>query len=206
MTAAAAPPSAAHVHEYPTFGLPSGSVRGFLSVLICSFFWIVLLLPAEKAVTAPLGHFFLLTLVFMAFASHPLQDARVHMLPWVMRLLFVGGSAAAVALAVFHSSHQAAARLTPNPNDVAQWPVLLGCLAGGFGVALFLRFVIGRRSELFMTLRAWVGVIAMLLLLVETILQFVIVPELTEKPSQEVLKVWEGGLIAIVAGYFGSRA
>lgn len=157
MTAAAAPPSAAHVHEYPTFGLPSGSVRGFLSVLICSFFWIVLLLPAEKAVTAPLGHFFLLTLVFMAFASHPLQDARVHMLPWVMRLLFVGGSAVAVALAVFHSSHQAAARLTPNPNDVAQWPVLLGCLAGGFGVALFLRFVIGRRSELFMTLRVGRG-------------------------------------------------
>ena len=33
------------LQEYPTFGLPWGSVRGFLSVLICSFFWIVLLLP-----------------------------------------------------------------------------------------------------------------------------------------------------------------
>ena len=130
---AAAPPAADHAHEYPTFGLPSGSVRGFLSVLICSFFWIVLLLPADWAITVPLGHFFLLTLVFMAFASHPLPEARVHMLPWVMRVLFVGGSVAAVALAVFQSTHLAAARLTPNPADVTQWPVLLGCLAGGCG-------------------------------------------------------------------------
>ena len=203
---AAAPPAADHAHEYPTFGLPSGSVRGFLSVLICSFFWIVLLLPADWAITVPLGHFFLLTLVFMAFASHPLPEARVHMLPWVMRVLFVGGSVAAVALAVFHSTHLAAARLTPNPADVTQWPVLLGCLAGGFGVALFLRFVTGRRSEFFMTVRAWVGVVAVLLLLAETLLQFAIMPTLTEKPSPDALQVWEGVLIAAVAGYFGSRA
>ena len=203
---AAPPPAAAHAREYPTFGLPSGSVRGFLSVLICSFFWIVLLLPADWAITVPLGHFFLLTLVFMAFASHPLPEARVHMLPWVMRVLFVGGSVAAVALAVFHNTHLAAARLTPNPADVTQWPVLLGCLAGGFGVALFLRFVMGRRSEFFMTVRAWVGVVAVLLLLAETLLQFAILPTLTEKPSPEALQVWEGVLIAAVAGYFGSRA
>ena len=203
---AAPPPAADHAHEYPTFGLPSGSVRGFLSVLICSFFWIVLLLPADWAITVPLGHFFLLTLVFMAFASHPLPEARVHMLPWVMRVLFVGGSAVAVALAVFHSTHLAAARLTPNPAEVTQWPVLLACLAGGFGVALFLRFVTGRRSEFFMTVRAWVGVVAVLLLLAETLLQFAILPTLTEKPSPDALKVWEGVLIAAVAGYFGSRA
>ena len=206
MTAPAAPPAATHAHEYPTFGLPSGSVRGFLSVLICSFFWVVLLLPADRAVTVPLGHFFLLTLVFMAFASHPLPEAHTHTLPWLMRVLFVGGSAGALALAVYHSSHLAAARLTPSPDDVTQWPVLLGCLAGGFGVALFLRFVMGRRSEFFMTVRAWVGVVAVLLLLAETLLQFAILPTLTEKPSPDALKVWEGVLIAAVAGYFGSRA
>ena len=59
--------------SYPTvyqpFGLPIGSVRGFLSLLICSFFWIVLLQP--EPIAPPLGHFFLLTLVFLAFASNP---------------------------------------------------------------------------------------------------------------------------------------
>jgi hypothetical protein len=194
--------------EYPTFGLPSGSVRGILSVLICSFFWIVLLLPPDSTFTSPLGHFFLLTLVFLAFASHPLPgaEARTHMLPWLLRVLFVGGSIAVVGFAVFKDPSQTARRLTPAADQIAQWPVLLGCLAGGFGVALFLRFVLGRHSELFMTLRAWVGVLAMLLLLVETLLQFLILPNMTDPPNPEALKIWEGVVIAAVAGYFGSRA
>ena len=56
-----------------------------------------------------------------------------------------------------------------------------------------------------MTIRAWFGVVAMLLLLVETILQFLVLPGLAEK-NMEALQVWEGILIAVVAGYFGSRA
>jgi hypothetical protein len=202
--ATAAPTATGHVQEYPTFGLPSGSVRGFLSVLICSFFWIVLLFPPESDIKAPLGHFFLLTLVFMAFASHPFLDAKAHLLPWLMKLLFVGGSAAVVAWAVYQNPSLTAARLTPNPAEIAQWPVLLGCLAGGFGFSLFLRFVLGRHSHLFMTLRAWVGVIAMLLLFVETILQFLVLPGIPDK-NPEALKAWEGILITFVAAYFGAR-
>jgi hypothetical protein len=198
-------PAAAPVQEYPTFGLPSGSVRGFLSVLICSFFWIVLLLPADTQVKAPLAHFFLLTLVFMSFASQPFLDMRAHLLPWLMKLLFVGGSAVALGYAIYRDTHLAATRLTPAESDITQWPVLLGCFAGGFGISLFLRFVLGRHNKFFMTLRAWVGVIAMLLLFVETILQFLVLPGITEK-NQEALKAWEGIIVATVAAYFGSRA
>lgn len=196
-------PAAPHVQEYPTFGLPAGSVRGILSVLICSFFWVVLLLPNPPH--APLGHFFLLTLVFLAFASNPMHGHRTHLLPWLLRILFVGGSVAAVAVAVAQNPQVASARLTPNAQEIGQWPVLLGCLAGGFGTALFLRFALGRHRELFMTIRAWVGVIAILLLFVETILQFLVLPTMAEK-NPETLKVWEGVLIAAVAGYFGARA
>jgi hypothetical protein len=142
-------------------------VRGILSVLICSYFWILLMFPAESTIRAPLGHFFLLTLVFLAFASHPFQD-RQHFLPWLMRVLFVGGSTVAVAFAIYNNPEAAAKRLTPNAEDVVQWPALLGCLAGGFAVALFLRFLLGRHSPMFITLRAWVGVIAILLLLGRT--------------------------------------
>jgi hypothetical protein len=199
------PAPTGHVQEYPTFGLPSGSVRGFLSVLICSFFWIVLLYPANTEIKAPLGHFFLLTLVFMAFASQPFLDVKAHLLPWLMKLLFVGGSTVVVVVAFVRDPALAAARLTPNATDISQWPVLLGCFAGGFGVALFLRFVLGRHSQLFMTLRAWVGVIAMLLLFVETILQFLVLPGMTDV-NQNAMKVWEGIIIAAVAAYFGARA
>jgi hypothetical protein len=193
--------------EFNPYGLPMGTVRGFLSVLICSYFWILLLQPDGSTLVAPLGHFFLLTLVFLAFASHPLQEARTSaFLPWLMRVIFVGGSAAVVAYVAFWHPDRLATRLTPNPDDMAQWPVLLGCLAGGFGVALFARFILGRNNALFLTLRAWIGVIAMLLLIFETLFQFVILPNLSDKPSVTAMEIWEGILIAAVAAYFGSRA
>ena len=194
--------------EMHPYGLPMGTVRGILSVLICSFFWIFLLVPdsAGTLQKAPLGHFFLLTLVFLAFASHPLQDARTAFLPWLMRVIFVGGSVVVLAYVAWKDPARLASRLTPSPEDVAQWPTLLACLAGGFGVALFVRFVLGRRSTIFQTFRAWLGVIAGLLLVFETFFQFVIIPNLSDKPSVEAMKVWEGILIAVVAAYFGSRA
>ena len=193
--------------EFHPYGLPMGTVRGFLSVLICLFFWILLLYPGENAPVAPLGHFFLLTLVFLAFASHPFHEARTSaFLPWLMRVVFVGGSAVVLGIVAYQHPERLATRLTPNPSDMAMWPVLLACLAGGFGTALFLRFVLGRRSPIFQTIRAWVGVIAMLLLLFETVFQFVIIPNMSDKPDPEAMKVWEGILIATVAAYFGSRA
>jgi hypothetical protein len=203
-TAPAPAPAPAAPQEFHTFGLPPGSVRGILSVLICSYFWILFLFPAESTIRAPLGHFFLLTLVFLAFASNPFQDKQ-HFLPWLMKILFVGGSVVAVAFAIYSNPHAAAVRLSPDPKDVEQWPALLGCLAGGFAVALFLRFVLGRHSPMFITLRAWVGVLAILLLLGETVFQYMIVPNI-DPVSQNALKVWEGTLIASVAAYFGARA
>jgi hypothetical protein len=191
--------------EFHPYGLPMGTVRGFLSVLICSFFWIVLLYPGENP-PHPLAHFFLLTLVFLAFASHPHEAHTTHFLPWLMRLLFVGGSIAVVAFVAVKDPHRLAERLTPVPGEVAQWPVLLGCLAGGFGLALTVRSFLGRNNELFQTVRAWVGVLAMLLLLFETLFQFVILPSMSDRLTLDVLKIWEGVLIAIVAMYFGSRA
>jgi hypothetical protein len=197
--------------EYLPYCLPMGTVRGFLSVLICSFFWIFLLMgnpaPGDPTPKAPLGHFFLLTLVFLAFASHPIEAMRTSaILPLIMRLIFVGGSIAVLIYIAVTDMQRLSSRLTPDAADIPQWPVLLGCLAGGFGVALAIRFILGRRSPMFMTLRAWVGVIAMLLLLFETIFQFVILPNMSDKPSMEVMQVWEGILIAVVAAYFGSRA
>jgi hypothetical protein len=198
--------AAAHLEPQP-YGLPMGTVRGFLSVLICSFFWLVLLLNTDPPPKAPLGHFFLLTLVFLAFASHPIQELRLNaFLPWLMRVIFVGGSAAVLLFVAIQDPNRIASRLTPDAGQITQWPVLLGCLAGGFGVALMTRWVLGRNSQIFWTLRAWVGVLAMLLLLFETIFQFVILPRLSDQPSVDVLKVWEGILIALVAAYFGSRA
>jgi hypothetical protein len=178
-----------------------------MSVLICSFFWIILLLPEPQAVRAPLAHFFLLSLVFLAFASrhHP-DDTQSRLLPWVMRALFVGGSAAVIAYVAVKDPDRLTLRLTPNAAEIHQWPALLAAFAGGFGGGLFLRFVLGRRNPLYMTLRGWVGVIAMLVLITETVIQFVVIPSLSERPGPDNLQVWETTVVAITAAYFGTRA
>ncbi len=189
------------------FGLPQGTVRGFLSVLICSFFWIVLLLPQATPTTIPLGHFFLLTLVFLAFASNPhMADLNLPVLPWLMRLLFVGGSVAVIAYVGYTDFPRLTSRLTPPMAQITQWPMLLGTLSIGFAVGLVLRSLLGLRSRAFQSFRAWIGVLAMFALVLETLIQFVIIPNLNEQPDPNKLQVWEGVLVALVAGYFGSRA
>lgn len=191
------------------YGLPMGTVRGFMSLLICSFFWIFLLLPegSGQPPTAPLGHFFLLTLVFMAFASHqhtnPTEGSEF--LPWVIRILFVFGSIGVVAYTAATHPDRLAGRLTPNASEIGQWPVLLGTLSAGFAAGLLSRKLLGRHNELFMTLRGWTGIIATLLLIAETVFQFAIRPSLSEPPSDAAMKVWEGVIIAFVAAYFGTR-
>jgi hypothetical protein len=194
-------------YEYHPFGLPMGSVRGFMSVLICSFFWIVLLLPDAQAVKPPLAHFFLLTLVFLAFASHPgrSSDEPTPLLPWLMRVIFVGGSAAVIGYVAWAHPDRLNVRLTPDKEEITQWPIQLATLAGGFGVGLFMRFVLGRNGPPFQTGRAWVGVIAMLMLVTETVIQFLVLPN-TARQDPNSLQVWEGIVTAFVACYFGMRA
>ena len=194
-------------YEYHPFGLPMGSVRGFMSVLICSFFWIVLLLPDAQAVKPPLAHFFLLTLVFLAFASHPGRsaDEPAPFLPWLMRVIFVGGSVAVIGYVAWAHPDRLNVRLTPDKEEITQWPIQLATLAGGFGVGLFMRFVLGRNSPPFQTGRAWVSVIAMLLLIAETVIQFLVLPNSAPRDPNS-LKVWEGIVTATVAAYFGMRA
>lgn len=193
--------------EYHPFGLPMGTVRGFISVLICSFFWIVLLLPEGQEIKAPIAHFFLLTLVFMAFASHPGRsaDEPTPFLPWLMRVLFVGGSVAVVAYVAYSHPDRLSQRLTPKMEEVAQWPTQLATLAGGFAVGLFMRFALGRNSPPFQTMRAWVSIVAMLLLVGETVLQFLILPNSAPRDPNSLI-VWEGVVTAAVAVYFGMRA
>jgi len=177
-------------------------------VLICSFFWIVLLLPSMTPTTIPIAHFFLLTLVFLAFASNPhVTDLSLPVLPWLMRFLFVGGSVAVIAYIGYTDPARLSQRLTPNPAEITQWPALLGALSFGFAGGLFLRYVMGPHSRTFQSIRAWIGVLAMLCLIAETVIQFAIIPNMNDLPDPaKGLRIWEATLVSLVAAYFGTRA
>jgi hypothetical protein len=192
------------------FGLPTGSVRGILSLLICGFFWVTMLLPppaGEEVVRPLLAHFFLLGLVLMAFANHPTVTDRntAPFLPWVLRLAFVGGSIGVVVYAAVTDPARLQQRLTPNPDEVKLWWIpFLACMAGGFAFGLLLRFVLGRGSLVFRSIRAWLSVVGMVMLAVELVLVLGVLQATGD--AADFLRYWQCVEVVLVAAYFGTRA
>ena len=193
------------------FGLPIGTVRGFFSLLICGFFWLIMLWPNQEGappIKAVLGHFFLLALVFMAFASHPAGGnvpGKMPFLPWLLRFLFIGGSIAVVVLAWYKDPGLLKTRLTPDSVEFAEWwmPYLI-TMAVGFGFGLFLRFTLGRQNQVFLTIRSWLSVLGMILLCVEYAL-FLGYASAENKPV-DFFRYWQAIELVIVSAYFGTRA
>ncbi|MGL4423505.1 MAG: hypothetical protein ACRCZF_22805 [Gemmataceae bacterium] len=188
------------------FGLPTGSVRGIFSILICSFFWLTLLWPGDHPVRALLAHFFMLGLVLMAFASHPtvIERGTSPFIPWLLRVIFVGVSVGVVLYVGFKDLEILKTRLTPDPVEVKEWwTIFLGMMALGFTLGIFLRWVLGRQSHLFRSLRAWLSIVGMIMLVIE----FVLVLGLTSSEAKplEMIRAWQCAEIAVVTAYFGTR-
>jgi hypothetical protein len=188
------------------FGLPAGSVRGFLSVLICGFFWIVLLVPGEAAKPL-LAHFFLLSLVFMAFASSPsLQDPRHAVLPWFFRAIFVGVSIAVVGYAWYLHPDQIQSRLTPDPAEFKEWwMTFVGCMVGGFGAGLLIRLIFGRTNPIYLVIRSWLSVVGMVMLVIELAI-FLGIAGGDAVKMNEFLRWWQAVEVVVVSAYFGTRS
>ncbi len=191
------------------FGLPAGSVRGFLSLLICLFFWVVLLWPSNAVAKPLLGHFFMLALVLMAFASSPSAHAGnrdTSFTPWLMRILFVGGSVVVVAITLVKDPAQFSQRLTPDVEEFRNWwGTFLGVTAGGFAFGLLLRSVFGRDNPIFLTVRAWLSVVSMVMLAIELALFVAFTSSDSSKP-EAFMRYWQSFEVAAVAAYFGTRA
>ncbi|MGL6097537.1 MAG: hypothetical protein ACRC7O_17285 [Fimbriiglobus sp.] len=193
------------------FGLPMGTVRGVLSLLICGFFWAVMLWPGGTEPPRPLlAHYFMLMLVILTFSPYSkgaVADPMSRFLPWLLRFLVVAGTAGVAVLALARLGDPVALqqRVTPDPTEVSLWwvPFLLTA-AGGFAAGMFLRFVFGPTHPLFQTLRAWLSVIGMLLLVAELVFWMAIAG--AENKPDIFVHTWQGFSLAFVAAYFGTRA
>lgn len=196
-----------HTPNHP-FGLPLGTIRGVFSLLICGFFWMIILWPEQEGkppIRAVLGHFFLLALVFMAFASNPAGGKqKMSFLPWLLRVMFIVGTVGVIAFGWYRDPNLLKVRLTPDVAEFADWWLpYLATMAGGFGFGLFFRFVLGRDSHVFQTVRSWLSVVGMILLVVEYAL-FIGYASVENKPV-EFFRIWQAIELAIVAAYFGTR-
>jgi hypothetical protein len=203
VSVASAPPAVPEV-QHP-FGLPMGTVRGVLALLICGFVWLVLLWPTETKL--PLAHFFLGSMVFMAFVSHPAlpTGAGKSVAPWVLRVLFAGGSIGVVAYAVYTDWESVTKRLVPDVDEFRGWWLMfLGVTVGGFLVGRLFRLALGNANPFFQSLRAWLSVLALLMIAGEYLL-FIAFNSAADRPDA-FMHAWHGVELAAVSAYFGSRA
>lgn len=190
------------------FGLPLGSVRGFLSLLIVGFFWIVLLWPDEQRSKPLLGHYFMMALVLLTFSPYSKAGARPEdgpqFLPWILRWFTVLGTIAVISFVAVRYPDRLS-RLTPDPLEFQQWwGPFLATTAGGFAFGKGIRHLLGATTPLFTTLRSWFSVVGMLMLVLEMI--FFVAVTTTEGNTEDFAHYWQAFELAIVAAYFGTRA
>ena len=188
------------------FGLPMGTIRGVLALLICGFVWMVLLLPQQN-IKLPLAHFFLASMVFMAFVSHPgvAPVGGSHLIPWILRVVFAVGSVGVLVYAAYTNWSQATDRLQPNPAEFSEWWLTyIGVTFGGFLVGRVFRLLLGNGNMFFQTVRAWLSVLALLMMAGEFLLFIANVSD-SERRLDGFLHFWQAVQLAAVSAYFASR-
>jgi len=193
-------------------GLPAGSVRATLALIIAGLFWTLLLIPDEKAIPIPLFLYFLSAMILLFFFAHgkSISAEEGQWPPWglphgTFRVIIVLGTIAGCGLHYYLYGHFPIQRLRPQPEQLAQWPWLLVALVGGLALGWLIGRGPWRRSYVFMDLQAWVSLLAMLGLGAEIVIVLFINPSLKTDLKLD-LSTWECVLTGIVAFYFGSRS
>lgn len=202
------------VSPYPVYrqplGLPMGSIRATLSLLIVGLFLLLIALPADKPVVIPMFLYFLLAMVLVFFAAHghSIAPAGVDHPPplWLphgtLRGLMTLAFVAVVAWQWKTNPDLLIDRLTPRAEELGQWHSLLLVLAGGFLLGWVVRLSPWRNMYWFQDLRAWIALIAMLLLGAEILIRVFVNPNINDAHN---LPLTERVLVGIVSFYFGVR-
>jgi hypothetical protein len=220
----------APLYRHP-LGLPAGSVRATLTLMIVGLFWL-LQLTTDDRVPIPLYLYFLLGLVLVFFGAHghtiapassiseeTLWGSRLarqssqlagisHASPWwlprgTFRWLIFLGSLGINGWLLYSEPDRLIRRLTPESAQLEQWPALLAALVGGFGLGWLIRLGPWKRAPWFQDIQAWISLLAMLGLGAEILIRLFINPNL-ELPLN--LPLWESILVGIVSFYFGVRS
>ena len=124
-------------------------------------------------------------------------DALQGQWPWALAIAL----GVPVALAVA-SEYAFALTRRGHPLATSVWRVR-NWVAPPIAVALFLRFVLGRENQIFQTIRAWLSVVGMLMMIGE----FVLFMTMRAQPSADnFLHVWQAVQLGAVSAYFGTRA
>jgi hypothetical protein len=193
-------------------GMPAGSVRAILALIITALFWTLLLIPEEKKIPIPLFLFFNTAMVLLFFFAHGRSIAKTddQRSPWGLprgsfRFLIIVGTAAVFGLHYYLHQSLPLAKLVPQVDNPTQWTNLLIAMAAGLLSGRLIGHGPWRNSAAFMDIQAWVSLIAMLGLAAEIIFLLFINPGLSDEMKVN-LSLMECILTGIVSWYFGARS
>jgi hypothetical protein len=191
-------------------GLPPGSVRAVLAMMIAGLFWLLLALPDDYPEKVPLFLYVLLGLIMLFFGSHGhtighhiTGQSPLYLPRGLLRAVLVLGTAAELGWLYYYHPDRLTTRLTPDANYLGHWPELLLSAFGGFAFGYVVRKGPWRKSPGFQDILATVSLLAMLGLVGETIWIVFISPTLETKKD---VYTWEAVLTAVVAFYYGARS
>lgn len=193
-------------------GLPPGSVRGLLSLMVVLQFWVLLVLPDTVKVPAvPINLYLLMTLVVLFILSHGKSIAErsdptpspLHLPGGTLRLIIIGGTVAIVAYLWINHPDRLANRLRPSPEQVAFWPTIVGAYVGGFLAGFFFKMLPIRHNWLFQAFMAWLSFIAVFMFLIEIFIHAFINTKIEEMID---MRMYEAVVTAVAAAYFGTRS
>ena len=195
-------------NQHP-FGLPLGTVRAFMAVLILANFWTVLLWPGATAKPL-LGHFFMLPLVLYSFtlSRDPRSENFFHrILPFFLRLLLILGTVAVTAFVVSNGVENYRERLTPDFVEFSEyWMPFAASLGIGLVGGITLNALFGPSGEFFRTARAWLSVVSMVMLTIELALFLIHLRSTSgDLGFLTFLRNYQVVQIGIVSAYFGTR-
>jgi hypothetical protein len=196
-------------------GLPAGSVRAMLTLIIVGIVCALLLMPGRGGQPNPIRPY-LVYLLFLSlghfFAAHGNTIAErgqdhpspLHLPPGFIRVLIVAALAATIGWKLATDRDGLLAQITVSVALLQQEPYLPIIILAGFFVGVVFRWITGgERSYWAQDVQAWFSLIATLVLAVAALIHLVVQPSLEEELH---LPTWDGIVAAVVAFYFGERS
>jgi hypothetical protein len=208
--------AAAAQRAYPrhALGLPPGSVRALLGLMVLGLIWTLMLLGKEVPLYLQYLMFMILGHYFASRRPVPSVDVReptpLYLPRGIIRaVIFLGFVAVIVGLFVQHGDNleHLLSGLRDSRGQKQFLPLLLvAAFFGGVFMAKVGRWLEphDRPRRWLQDVEAWLALIAVMLLTLEVMLQLVINPSLPEERRLALPHV-ENVLAAIVGFYFGAR-
>jgi hypothetical protein len=193
-------------------GMPGGSIRSILALLVVALFCGVLLFPsgAEGPQAIPPYLVYLIFLILgHLFASHrhvvPGHPAPLYLPRFLVRLAIIAALAGTLGWKIYSDPDGMQTRWNATVEllkDQAYLPILL---LGAFFIGAILHPLIGRDNApiAVQDLQGWLALISVLTLVVAGIIHLVI-EQSTSRPISH--PTWESYVAVVIACYFGVRA